>query len=139
MNLIGSILFLAFVVTNPPTRSPQNYLMGTNNVSSIYFTNNGSSLTNAIIKISLSVFTNWTGFKFEDKELGYVATNHIATVNYQNQTNSFTLKTTVSEIGRWRKPEPMNYWNIYTNMMITNNMLHGYSWGTVIEVTNILR
>ena len=59
--------------------------------------------------------TNWTGTKFNDKELGYVATNHVATVVYQGEINHPTLKTVASERVTWREPEPQ-----YNVLIITN-------------------
>ena len=80
----------------------------------------------AQITISLSLITNWTGHVFEGKEVGYVATNHVATVLYQDVTNQYTLKTTVSEIAVWRKAEPRQYltvtngWNYVFPLTMTN-------------------
>lgn len=65
--------------------------------------------------------TNWTGVKFNDKELGYIATNHVATVAYQGETNQYTLKTVASEKATWR-PSPQFAWatNLYWGRGLTN-------------------
>jgi predicted HAD superfamily hydrolase len=46
-------------------------------------------MTNAIatVTITLILVTNWTGDTFNGKELGFVATNHVASVMYQGDTN----------------------------------------------------
>ena len=64
--------------------------------------------------IRLELVTNWTGYTFQGRELGYVATNHIADVFYQGATNSFTMKTTPSDTAVWRTNRilnaPMQVW-----------------------------
>jgi hypothetical protein len=85
-------------------------------------------MTNTIaqITVSLMLVTNWTGTKFNDKELGYVATNHVATVVYQGETNQYTLKTVASEKATWRQPAPQ--FITITNM----------NWSWPMTVTNII-
>ncbi len=77
--------------------------------------------------VRLEETTNWTGTQFNGRELGYVATNHIASVVYQGATNEYTLKTVASEIAKWRTVEPTRpqifWYNVpwnSTNMFITN-------------------
>jgi hypothetical protein len=96
---------------------------------------NTNSITS--ITVALVLITNWTGVTFNNKELGYVATNHILTVDYQGGTNQFTLKTVASERAVWRQAQPMqgiaitnNYWwppGIFTpttnNIIQLNNVL----------------
>lgn len=53
-------------------------------------------------QLSFEPATNWTGQIFQDRELGYVVMNHVLTVEYENTTNRFTLKTTVSDKAVWR-------------------------------------
>jgi hypothetical protein len=86
-------------------------------------------MTNLIaqLSISLALTTNWTGYTFNGKELGYLATNHIATIGYECQSHTYTLKTTPSEIAVWRKAEPLINWtNIYIprgGWIMTNNII----------------
>lgn len=87
-------------------------------------------MTNSIatIAISLMLTTNWTGVKFNGKELGYVATNHVATVVYQGETNQYTLKTVASEKAEWRTPQPQCTltnlpWIWGTNIIYLNSTL----------------
>lgn len=83
----------------------------------------------AYVDVHLDVVTNWTGAQFNGKELGYLATNHIAEIVYQGETNMFTLKTTASEVAKWRaipKPEPMRGWTNFVPVfpyMVTNQLI----------------
>ena len=87
-------------------------------------------MTNIIAQITMSLIlvTNWTGHNFNSKELGYVATNHVATILYQNQTNEYVLKTVASEIAVWRElmqqgvpiGSVTNYWHTMPGLMFTN-------------------
>lgn len=74
--------------------------------------------TNLIATLSLVLFTNWTGFRDGNRELGVLATNHVATIHYAGATNQFTLKTTYSNIGAWRTNESVIY--IFHDVIPTN-------------------
>lgn len=52
--------------------------------------------------ISLVLSTNWSGHFYQQQELGYVVTNHVAEVRYQGTTNRFTLKSDASNTALWR-------------------------------------
>jgi hypothetical protein len=66
-------------------------------------------MTNLIATLSLITITNWTGVNFQNKELGYVATNHMANVAYDGSTNQFLLKTIPSDKAVWRDAPPTGY------------------------------
>ena len=86
------------------------------------------------ITLRLDQITNWTGVIADGKELGYVATNHVAVLYYQGATNEFKLKTSQSEIAKWRTnvlPWATN-WIYWMGMAITN-----YSVYPLNTVTNI--
>ena len=72
--------------------------------------------------------TNWTGQIFQARELGYVVTNHVLTVEYQDTTNRFTLKTVPSDKAVWRE--------IISGQMLTNNW-NVVPWNSVPWPTNI--
>lgn len=92
-------------------------------------------MTNTIAQftVSLLLATNWTGVSFKDKELGYVVTNHVATVVYEGKTNDFTLNTVASDKAVWRdyKMQPWVVTNfcdplastnlIYNNLILDHN------------------
>lgn len=61
-------------------------------------------MTNLLAQIAFVIATNWTGHQFNGQELGYVITNHIATVKYETNSYPFTLKSTASTIAVWRTP-----------------------------------
>ena len=81
-------------------------LVDTNNAIPTYdigFTNHYAYSPWAVqVVLNLNVVTNWTGYTFQGKELGYVATNHDASIGYQGATNTYTLKTTTSDQAVWR-------------------------------------
>ena len=54
------------------------------------------------VHVTLELATNWTGVINQKQELGYVVTNHIANITYQNEVSHFTLKTVASDIAVWR-------------------------------------
>ena len=73
----------------------------------------------ATVQITLQPITNWTGVNLNNvQELGYVATNHNATVIYQGLTNQYTLKCVPSDIAVWRTNQIM--------MLMTNIGVGGY-------------
>ena len=84
--------------------------------------------TNVPVRPEMSVQkelqTNWTGVSFQGKELGYVVTNHVATVTYLDTTNQFTLKTDTSNRAEWRPAETSIGGFIFpwhsTNIVFTN-------------------
>ena len=74
--------------------------------------------------------TNWTGQIFQARELGYVVTNHVLTVEYQDTTNRFTLKVVPSDKAVWRE--------IITDQIITNGIAPWNTpWNSVPWPTNI--
>jgi hypothetical protein len=84
-------------------------------------------MTNLTFTLLLSLSTNWTGTTFQDRELGYVVTNHVAEVVYRGQTNRYTLLSEVSDKAVWGfvvpKPPPQA-WHWYepgTNIVVTND------------------
>lgn len=77
----------------------------------------------AQITVSLMLITNWTGVQFNNKELGYVATNHVATVSYQDTTNQYTLKSVASNKATWRETQMIT--NISTLYYFTNLIYRG--------------
>ena len=87
-----------------------------------------TNLLSAKLAISLTLATNWTGVTFEGRELGYVATNHIATVTYECEEHEMVLKKTPSNIAVWR-PTPFLYITNVTvpgweGFLVTNNTLY---------------
>lgn len=86
----------------------------------------------AEIVVTLTCVTNWTGFVADKQELGYVATNHVATITYEDTPHVFALKTTQSGIAVWRPESARNslilkwpsgtniYWDSRT-MVVTND------------------
>ena len=85
-----------------------------------------TNLLSAKLAISLTLATNWTGVTFEGKELGYVATNHIATVTYECQEHEMVLKRVPSSIAVWRPLATFYLTNFPTweGIIVTN-------WGVV--------
>lgn len=90
-------------------------------------------MTNLIasIVISLNLSTNWTGMNEGTNELGYVLTNHIATVVYEGQTNQFTLKSVPSGMAVWRPHVPnafiqtaTNFWFHHSPTIYLTNTFH---------------
>jgi len=49
-------------------------------------------MTNIVATVALIISTNWTDQIHDEKQLGFLVTNHVATVIYQGETNIFTLK-----------------------------------------------
>jgi hypothetical protein len=74
---------------------------------------------------SLVTITNWTGYTFQDRELGYEATNHIATIYYQDVTNVTVLKTVSSDKAVWREPPKIT---CLTNSFETTTTNIYYYW-----------
>ena len=73
----------------------------------------------ASLAITLTTQTNWTGVTSQDKELGYIITNHIATVAYQDITNQYTVKTDLSDVAVW-KDVPKPIWMTNSMVPVTN-------------------
>jgi hypothetical protein len=66
---------------------------------------NGCVFANPIsATLLLQDSTNWTGVVSSGKELGFVVTNYVAQIVYDGGTNYLTVKTTVSDIAKWRTP-----------------------------------
>lgn len=61
-------------------------------------------MTNLIAQliVTLTLATNWTGTVKDGQELGYVVTNHVATVTYEGTSNVFTLKSVPGNVAVWR-------------------------------------
>lgn len=68
------------------------------------------AMTNLLFTIALVLSTNWTGYINGTNELGYVLTNHVATVVYRGRTNEFTLLSEPSGTAVWR-PQQATIWN----------------------------
>lgn len=78
----------------------------------------------ATVAMALNLSTNWTGYDFNGQELGYVLTNHVAMIRYQNETHTRLLKSVQSSIAVWRPKESItnyiiNPWRVgsYTNII----------------------
>ena len=84
----------------------------------------------AALTLRLDTVTNWTGVNHDGQELGYVVTNHVAVIYYQGATNEFTLKTTASEIAKWRKVQPLQW-------IIATNQVQPFIWPGESGLTNI--
>ena len=105
INIVFVLAAACLVVTGQTIHNVSGYEAGT------WVTNSGTTVTcfsnelanPATVQITLQLITNWTGVKLNNvQELGYVATNHNATVIYQGLTNQYTLKCVPSEIAVWR-------------------------------------
>jgi hypothetical protein len=95
-------------------------------------------MTNIIWAITLVTITNWTGHMVGTNELGYIATNHSLTVNYNGTDHKFTLLSEPGNVAVWRPQDTTLQWlkgatltnyypwvipmptNIYPNPMTTN-------------------
>lgn len=89
-------------------------------------------MTNLIahIVITLTLATNWTGHVVGTNELGYIVTNHVATITYQDVKHEFVLTNTLSDKAVWRQAQsnfmcltnsyPLQLW--FTNILMTNNL-----------------
>lgn len=89
-------------------------------------------MTNLVaeIVVTLTLVTNWTGVNFEGKELGYVATNHTATLTYEGKPHEFELKTVPSNIAVWRPLEPCLFITYPTNIFIQTKWYNPALGGT---------
>jgi len=79
-------------------------------------------MTNLVAELTLVLATNWTGYNFNEKELGFVFTNHIAIVKYETNTYPFTLKSTASSIAVWRDYKWPFQTNVIWNTITFTNM-----------------
>lgn len=79
-------------------------------------------MTNRISELSLSfmLITNWTGHIVGGNELGYVATNHNLSWQYESNNFVHTMKTVPSEIAVWRQRYVWNGTNFPDGIIITN-------------------
>ena len=84
-------------------------------------------MTNLIAQLSISLVlaTNWVGVNNSTNELGYVVTNHVATVNYEGKEHRFVLKEEAGHIAAWRPAaQPITaYSNVWWNapgLILTN-------------------
>lgn len=75
------------------------------------------------LSISLVVITNWTGVQLGTKELGYVATNHVANVCYEGEKYEFPIKTTGSDVAVWR---------LAPNYSFTNSWIQIHDHGFIV-------
>jgi len=74
----------------------------------ILFATNYFSITNVLqpeysFQLIVTPDTNWTGYNFQGKELGFVVTNHIAQITGNEVTNRIQLKSIPSKIAVWRE------------------------------------
>ena len=92
-------------------------------------------MTNLIAEISIALIcvTNWTGKMVGTNELGYVSTNHVATIRYDGVDRTIELKSVPSNLAVWRPMEVINWPSVETNiyywpspgLVITNLLLDG--------------
>lgn len=91
-------------------------------------------MTNLLVSITLMITTNWTGYEFGGRELGYLVTNQVAHIEYQGTTNELSIISEAGDVALWRR-KPMlsvtNYWipnlrwNYWTNQNIwITNAIH---------------
>lgn len=73
----------------------------------------GNPMTNLLINLTLLLSTNWTGATFQDRELGYVVTNHVLEVQYRGVTNKFTVQIDLSDKAVWRQAQILFATNYY--------------------------
>lgn len=66
-------------------------------------------MTNLVAQlvVVLTLGTNWTGTVKDGQELGYLTTNHVATVTYQGESKEFVLKSVPGNVAVWRS-QPIN-------------------------------
>jgi hypothetical protein len=89
-----------------------------------------NNLTIQSLTVALIAATNWTGHINGTNELGYVVTNHVATIRYQGQTNEFHLKSVPTGIAVWR-PQIIWVTNYLALKNVTTNSMIYYPNGTV--------
>ena len=84
--------------------------------------NSKNNMTNLVaeIVVTLTLATNWTGVNFNNHEVGYIVTNHTATITYEGEKKDFALKSVASNIAVWR---PANNW-----LVITNSAIYFKNW-----------
>ena len=102
----------------PTIQNTNNWLWTTNCFVIPYYCTN--SVAEYKTDIRLDLITNWTDVQFSGKQLGYVATNHVAIIVYQGATNEFVLKSVASEKAVWR--------NYPAQMWVTNAIVQQTNW-----------
>lgn len=80
-------------------------------------------MTNLVVKLSLLLVTNWPAIYEGTNQLGYVSTNHVVSVDYENRHHEIVVKTDQSNIAVWRPliSQFTNYVWPHT-FCITNNL-----------------
>ena len=88
-------------------------------------------MTNLIAELSIALIcvTNWTGKFAGTNELGYVSTNHVATIRYDGSERTIELKSVPSNLAVWRPMEVISWESVRTNI---------FDWSPGIIVTNML-
>lgn len=99
-------------------------------------------MTNLIAQlvVFLTLGTNWTGSIRDGQELGYIVTNHVATVTYDGEVKQFTLKSVPGNVAVWR-PQPVNEVQyLRETVYLTNTLpLFYYNGETTLPLRGLLK